>query len=203
MSTEELVALVRTRDVRQVAEALDAGASPSGATKAGVTPVMIAAQYGEPEIVRLLIARGANVHARSASLQSPLSFAASSGAKDAALAEIVRLLVAAGAAIDTLHSDAPESELTPLHLAAYGLKPAVCKALLAAGAAVDARSSTGATPLHKACEDEYGTNTAEVLVAAGADVFIRDNEDRTPLDLALQHASERQRDRFRALLGEQ
>jgi hypothetical protein len=58
---------------------------------------------------------------------------------------------------------------TPLHLAARAGDGACCAALLAAGAAVDATSACGATPLHCA----WGCAVA-ALLAARADVAIAD-----------------------------
>ena len=45
-------------------ELIDAGADVNNANKRGVTPLLVAAGAGRTEIVRMLIAAGANVHAR-------------------------------------------------------------------------------------------------------------------------------------------
>lgn len=69
----------------------------------------------------------------------------------------------------------------PLHIAAGGVvNREVCKALIAAGANVEARDKNGNTPLHYAayCGNE---DAAEVLLDAGADMnAVNDNGD-TPL----------------------
>ena len=43
------------------------------------TPLHLAALYGYPELVALLCKHGANVHARNASLETPLQMASRSG----------------------------------------------------------------------------------------------------------------------------
>lgn len=58
---------------------------------------------------------------------------------------------------------------TPLHLAATNPDSGVLKALLAAGADVNARDGEGATPLHLAAYADKSAN-ATLLLQAGADV---------------------------------
>jgi len=68
----------------------------------------------------------------------------------------------------------------------------LCRVLVEAGAAFDARDSVGNTPLHEAVsllvEDAAafaGTNAAAELVDLGADSTIVDAFGRTPLDVVL------------------
>lgn len=72
---------------------------------------------------------------------------------------------------------------TPLHLAALNLDSGPLKALLAAGANVNARDANGATPLHMAA---FATRTehAQLLLKAGADPLIKTNEGRDVASLA-------------------
>ena len=72
----------------------------------------------------------------------------------------------------------------PLHSAAsFGHGPEVAAALIQAGAHVNARNATGATPLHLAANTE-NTDILKVLLEAGADVSVRDYNGRTPLEAA-------------------
>lgn len=72
---------------------------------------------------------------------------------------------------------------TPLHLAALNEDSGPVKALLAAGANVNARDREGATPLHMAV---FATRAASVklLLEAGADVEAKTDAGRDPLSLA-------------------
>lgn len=72
---------------------------------------------------------------------------------------------------------------TPLHFAALNLDSGPLKALLAAGAKVNARDAEGATPLHLAA---YATRTENVrlLLEAGADLSLKTNAGRDALSIA-------------------
>jgi ankyrin repeat protein len=56
--------------------------------------------------------------------------------------------------------------------------------LIAHGADVNARSSSGRTAVHYAAERNTGPKTLALLVAAGADLMARDAGGRTPLEIA-------------------
>lgn len=72
---------------------------------------------------------------------------------------------------------------TPLHLAALNLDPGPLKALIAAGANVNARDKNDATPLHMAA---YGTRTenAKLLLEAGSDPLLKTSEGRDVASMA-------------------
>ena len=70
---------------------------------------------------------------------------------------------------------------TPLHAAAMHDFVAGTRALLAAGARLDARNRAGDTPLHCA-----GSLTQPLLLAAGADVQARNQRGRVPLHTVRQ-----------------
>ena len=73
--------------------------------------------------------------------------------------------------------------LTPLALAAKDNKnPAVIKALLAAGAALESRDTVyGGTPLHWAAHENKNPAVIQALIAAGANLEARDERGATPL----------------------
>jgi len=72
---------------------------------------------------------------------------------------------------------------TPLHLAATNPDSSALKALLAAGADVNARDNDGATPLHMAAYTLRSAN-AQLLLEGGADVSIKTHAGRDPMSMA-------------------
>jgi len=72
---------------------------------------------------------------------------------------------------------------TPLHLAATNPDVSAVKALLAAGANVNAKDDDGNTPLHMAAYTNRIEN-AKVLLEAGADVNVVSSGGRTPMAMA-------------------
>jgi ankyrin repeat protein len=87
---------------------------------------------------------------------------------------------------------------TPLHLTAAGLRYDAARALLAAGAPVNAVNRRGATALHYACDPRPSSPTwdpagqrrvIELLVSAGATVDHPDHGGVTPLHRAVRARS--------------
>ena len=72
---------------------------------------------------------------------------------------------------------------TPLHLAATNPDVTALKALLAAGANVNAKDDDGNTPLHMAAYTNR-IEHAKVLLEAGADVNVVSTGGRTPMAMA-------------------
>jgi cytochrome c len=121
----------------------------------------------EPSIplARLLLERGADVHAKKSTLHfAPLHVAASQSK-----CEIAKLLLAHGADVNA--TGAYECDSTPLHVAAIGYQPevfAMVKLLLQAGADVNALTSDGRSPLWLAYIYDLG-RIGTLLLAHGAD----------------------------------
>nr|CAA9211039.1 hypothetical protein AVDCRST_MAG63-1557 [uncultured Armatimonadetes bacterium] len=166
---------------------LDAGAEPGGAkAENGMTMLMYAAYGGRAEAARLLLGRGADPNAATASGLTALMYAQQSfdGHPDA-----VRVLLEHGADPNAATDDG----WTALMMAATSdshLEAA--RALLDGGAGVNRRDScdarrltSGMTALMWAASLGCG-RTVALLVERGADVDLVDGEGLTALDMALR-----------------
>jgi len=161
-----LVIAGSARDVRRRLAAdprLSAHQAKEGATRAGArqfffstirqylyagdTALHMAAAAYRRDIAELLVARGADVHARNRLKLQPLHLAATTNHwNPAAQAETIVYLLSAGAdpnATDRLG-------VTPLHRAARTRSPAAVKALLAGGADPRKKNRNGSTPVQLA-----------------------------------------------------
>jgi ankyrin repeat protein len=152
--------------VQVAAILLDHGAQIDALTESQSTPLAIAARSGEPEIVALLLARGADPNGKRE--EHPMVEAAESGH-----VEIVRLLLKRGARCD-------EALLT----AAGNDSSDIVTLLLDAGWPVDARDCYGQTPLMRAVRQGSEVVT-RLLLERGADIEAQDVEGDTPLMMAL------------------
>ncbi len=136
------VANVSSGNRAEVTKALDADPSLANAEcSLGVSPLNAAASGGDLAMMKLLIARNADVNGREPGGLTPLHSAAVSNQAEAA-----KLLLANGAKVD-----APtDTGNTPLHLAVIIDKEAVAEVLIAHGANVNAKANDGTTPLKAA-----------------------------------------------------
>ncbi len=123
----------------------------------GITPLHLAAATDQPEAIRMLLARGADIDARNAGDFTPLHWAAS---RDAAAAAAV--LLDAGAAVDAR----ARAGLTPLHWAAAKSMTNIVALLVERGADIRAVSDLGFTPVHLAVKANPHGRTAVMLAEA-------------------------------------
>lgn len=141
-------------------------------------PLQIAVMYQEnPAVVELLVRAGAEP-------RDALVWAARIN-ETAAVAEIVSILIAAGADLSGT-----------LHASIHNRVTAVTDLLIAAGADLNETSSwgeaetEGSTPLHRAARllgrATVNMDAVEALLRAGADPNLRDEGDKTPLDWAVE-----------------
>jgi hypothetical protein len=134
-----LVQAVQAGDLKKVQKLIANGANVNQTNHVGFPVLSIAAGRGDENMTKLLLDAGANVNARSATLQdTALARAAQNGN-----GPTVRVLLAAGARVE----DKDGSGWTPLFNAALKGDLEIVEALLSAGADVNVRSSTGWTAL--------------------------------------------------------
>ncbi len=145
------------------------------------TPLYEAAKYGQLEIVRLLVERGADLHAaRDHPEMTPLHVAAEYGQLEA-----VRFLleIGADANVENVWQQTPLSQLA-WHAQENGAE--IAAHLLAHGADLNSRDNRGFTPLHRAVR--YGkVPFTRYLAANGADVNARTDQGGTVLQYALEN----------------
>ena len=165
-----LVEAARRGDLAAVRRLLDQKADVNAQGGDGATALHWASHLDKPELVDLLIQRGANPKSTNRYGVTPLSLAAVNGS-----AAILEKLLGAGVDPNT---SMPEGE-TALMSAARAGNPAALKALIAGGADVNARDGfRGQTALMWASA-RNNVEALRVLIGAGADLNAR-TERGTP-----------------------
>ena len=152
------------------------GADPNALTRTLLaTPLQWAALQGLPDIVHLLIQRGANPRLLDAQGYNSLHASAHSSSYWC----LLLLLVSGGISPD----ERDRKGRTALHWAAWQCDEVSTRVLLRYGADSNAVDSDGCTPLHWAAVGGNRCCIAQ-LFAAGAELRIRDRERRTARDVA-------------------
>ncbi len=143
----------------------------------GMTPLFLAAAIGQPEIVRLLLDNGADMHAANRFGAMPFHQAAYAGHR-----KIVEMLLERGEKVDVKDGD----DRTALHLTAWNDRQEIALLLIEKGARVDTGDSAGkgATPLHYAAA-LGSADVARVLLEHCANIDAMALEGATPLHLAV------------------
>lgn len=123
----DLVDAAKSGDMAAVDAALAAGASPDAAIERGATALMMAAAYNRPEVVKKLIAAGADVERSHPNRNDATALMFASSAADA---NMVRLLLKHGAKVDTRDKKGDPA----INWAVYSGRPAIVQVLLDANA---------------------------------------------------------------------
>ena len=160
-------------------------------TNYGQSPLHVAAQFDAIDAARELLDRGAEIHARDELNMTPLHYAAWDGTH-----QVLTELLNRGAEVNEKATDG----WTALHFAASVGDQESVERLIEHGAGIDDTVTGGETPLHFAVrqlglsESDYplledvspetALATVRALIAHGANVRLRDDEGRTPLELA-------------------
>ncbi|KAK4305886.1 hypothetical protein Pmani_022249 [Petrolisthes manimaculis] len=164
-----------TGDVPITTYLLERGALVNAQSIDNSTPLCDAAAGGSEECVKLLLSRGALVNPPLL-LSTPLHEASLRGHT-----EVVKCLIQAGAKLDAndLHYG------TPLHAACSRTTPSLtCIRLLLQSGANPNALKNHKTPLHMVASQSGNEEATILLIAYGANVYLRDNQGRSPRDLA-------------------
>ncbi|MBX9601195.1 MAG: ankyrin repeat domain-containing protein [Bryobacteraceae bacterium] len=170
---------------------LDKGADIQAQDAAGNTPLICAALSGSPVLVRLMLDKGAVLEVKDRLGSSALDLAA-----DAKNREAIPYLLAKGAdprsassaAGRVRHGEVQLKKITALMAAAPYLDRETVRALIKAGADVNARDIRGMTPLMLAVGTEtQDAGVVEELLLAGADVQAKSEVGETVLDWARKY----------------
>jgi len=154
-----LIEAIEAGDLKKVQKLVAAGADANQRNSVGFSAFSIAAGLGESKLTKLLLDAGADVNARSVTLNdTALSRAAQRGDP-----ETVRVLVHAGADLEAKDG----SGWTPLFNAALSGNAETVQILVSAGADINARTPYGWTALKEAQMRGY-ENIARQLMFAGA-----------------------------------
>jgi uncharacterized protein len=185
-------------DAATISALLAAGADPNVARADGETPLMTAARTGRPDAVKALLTRGARVDAAEKTLgQTALMWAAAENH-----AETVKVLVEAGADVNKrsaaltfppfkwgvngmVSTVLPKGSWSPLMYAARQNAVEAARALVAAGADVNATDPDSATPLLIALANAH-YDMADALLDLKADPNLADVSGQTPLYAAVE-----------------
>ena len=139
----------------------------------GLTPLHLAVVMSEkPEVVALLLDKGADIEAHDKNGKTPLHRSVSYEKH-----EMVTLLLNRGA--DTEARD--RNENTPLHDAARSGKGDIVRLLLNRGADIEAREKNGNTLLYNLVSCYEKPEMATLLLSRGADIDARDRNGKTLL----------------------
>lgn len=133
---------------------------------------------GNPQVVELLLAFGADVNGRNGSGSTPLM-----NLNSAATPDLARKLILAGARINARD----DSGASPL-IHAAGISPtSVVKELIAAGANVNARDDAGENCLFSAARSK-NPQTISLLLESGVDLNVRNDDGEDALMVAAASA---------------
>ena len=188
---------------RGMAEMLIAAGAPVNGTAS--VPIVAAAKGYRPDMVKLLVEKGAKVNATDKNGDTALTAYACRSRRESV--ELVTFLIERGADVNAqnnrgvraLHRATKDPEIvrmllekgatpnvknadgkTPLHRAV--LNPESTQMLLEKGADVNAADKYGKTPLHQA---KYCERCVQMLLEKGARVNVADEDGRTPLHEAV------------------
>lgn len=171
-----LASAVADEDIDRVRELIAQGENVNGKDDAydDITPLFVAVETGNLEIIQTLLDAGAKVNARNSQKRTPLMQIDSD-----ATAELIDVLIRHGSKLnltDDQHNTALISGIDS------GIEASVVEAMIRAGADVRLANKSGRTALMQAADrDDF--EIVKLLVEAGADVNARDEDGDTAYDM--------------------
>ncbi|MGH0122561.1 UNVERIFIED_CONTAM: hypothetical protein FKN15_038111 [Acipenser sinensis] len=163
------------RDLHGIIAALiDKGTDVNARNDMQYTPLLLAAEMGKLEAIKVLVSRQARLDDKLPNLNTALHLAVQSGSLPS-----TKLLLEKGMDANT----AGPGDQSPLHVAAFHNKPALVELLIKAGANVNAATKESLTPLHVACQWGHADVTQR-LIQCKADINAKDKHSKTPLHFA-------------------
>jgi ankyrin repeat protein len=174
----------------------------------GETPLLIASRKGHLQVCKLLINNGSNVNDVNEQGETPLHLALRH-------LPVCKLLIRNGADINHKNIDEETPLLiasylgnllacklfirnnadvnsvdkykqTSLHWASIKGHLSICELLISNGADVNYEDEYGGIPLHKASENNH-VKVCKLLIRSGSNINHNDNDDKTPIDLAIDY----------------
>ena len=197
--------VIKKGDRASVERELAADPALARAEQDGVSAVLLATYHGKEDIAQLLAKRKGDLTVFEAAAIGDLAQVRAHVERDPSLVrayaadgffplglaaffrrpEVVDYLIANGADVTAVAKN--PMQVTALHSAvADGGDPRIAKALVAAGADVNAKQRHGWTPLHGAAQSG-DRELVELLLARGADPDAKHQEGKTALDLAREN----------------
>ncbi|MBV9240451.1 MAG: ankyrin repeat domain-containing protein [Acidobacteria bacterium] len=175
----KLAQAVADQDKDVIRDLIANGASVNAREDASkrITPMFLAVESGDIEVVQMLLNAGAKVNVRSTSKETPLMRLESEATR-----ELVEILIRSGAKVNVADDDGN----TPLLRAAENSTSDAIAALIDAGADVNAANSDGETALMKAAS-RGDIQSVRALIFAGANVNARDKDGENAWDKTTDH----------------
>jgi ankyrin repeat protein len=165
-----------------VAEAIelliDKAANVNARDISGITPLHLAYGQGNVDVVKILIDRGASIKSVTDEKRNVLHYAVTS---DQWNRDEMKNLVEIGVGVNLQDAEG----ITPLHLAAFHLRPENVRLLLDYGADVNLKCNRKRSALHYAATAEYSNRQViDLLISRGIDVNAQDISGESALHLA-------------------
>lgn len=181
MPADKFLELCAGGSPEAVAQAIDGGADVNGRDNEGRTPLMGAAEHnGNPEVIRVLVAKGADVNADSG--WTVLMYAAQENDNP----DVAQALLESGADINAV-TEGSGGMTALMRAAAWNKNPKVVQVLLDGGADVAAGDESGVTALMYAATYRDSADVLRRLLSAGADPNARDEDGWTALMWGARH----------------